>query len=69
MILDSVCFEHVVEGKSNDWSHYGNHTYHDSLPDEVLKNFKGFVIGFKAFLDKVKTTQKAFPKDNMPDSG
>ena len=68
MILDSVCFEHVVEGKSNDWSHYGNHTYYDSLPDEVLKNFKGFVIGFKAFLDKVKTTQKAFPKDNMPDS-
>ena len=54
--------------KTNDWSHYGNHTYYDSLPDEVLKNFKGFVIGFKAFLDKVKTTHKAFPKDNMPDS-
>lgn len=64
-IFDMLDFLRI---KTNDWSHDGNHTYYDSLPDEVLKSFKGFVIGFKAFLDKVYTIQKAFPKDNMPDS-
>ena len=39
--------------KTNDWSHDGKHDYYDALPEDMMKNFKGFVIGFKAFLDMV----------------
>ena len=45
--LDFLC------KNTNVRSHAGNHEYYDALPEEIMNNFKGFVIGFKAFLDMV----------------
>lgn len=45
--LDSLCTN------TNVRSHAGNHEYYDALPEEIMNKFKGFVIGFKAFLDMV----------------
>ena len=45
--LDFLC------KNTNVRSHAGNHEYYDALPEEIMNKFKGFVIGFKAFLDMV----------------